>query len=73
MSEPSLIMIPEGTSPEAIFEKIVTDHAKSYGITPDRIEWQNITSPQVGVFLVPITGHKEGPMRVAMLLSKDGQ
>lgn len=65
----SIAIIPEGSTPEEIFQRIVTDHATSNGITPDRIEWQGITSPETGVFLVPIKD-AEGPMRIVALLTQ---
>lgn len=67
--EPTIHLVPEGTDPEEAFERIIIDHAMSHGIAPDRIEWQKITCPEQGVFLVPIKDHAEGPMRVTVLFS----
>jgi hypothetical protein len=67
----SAIVVPEGSDPEEVFEHIVTHHAMANGITPNRIEWEKITCPETGVFLVPIKDHPEGPMKIVAILGED--
>ena len=64
----SVVIVPDGVDPEEFFERMVTEHARSHGITPDRIEWDNITSPAAGVFRVGIKDHE--PMTITALLSE---